>query len=107
MLQLTAGSDPSPANCTAAAGDTFTERGSKWILGNYGNTIYNHYYTPNPSDWDCMNIQQQKALLSARSYHPGGVNVEYCDGSVEFARDDIDVQLWRAVSTRNGHDSAR
>jgi prepilin-type N-terminal cleavage/methylation domain-containing protein/prepilin-type processing-associated H-X9-DG protein len=101
MLQLAAGSDPTPANCIAAVGDTFAERGSKWILGNYGNTLYDHYYTPNPATWDCMNIQQQKALLSARSSHPGGVNLQYCDGSVEFVRDDIALELWRAFSTRN------
>jgi prepilin-type N-terminal cleavage/methylation domain-containing protein/prepilin-type processing-associated H-X9-DG protein len=104
ILQLAAGSDPTPANCAAASGDTFTERGSKWILGNYGNTLYDHYYTPNSAGWDCMNIQQQKALLSARSSHPGGVNVQYCDGSVEFVRDDIALELWRAVSTRSGHE---
>lgn len=104
MLQLAAGSDPTPTNCAAAAGDTFTERGSKWILGNYGNTLYDHYYAPNPAEWDCMNIQQQKALLSARSSHPGGVNVQHCDGSVEFIGDDIAVAIWRAASTRNGHE---
>jgi prepilin-type N-terminal cleavage/methylation domain-containing protein/prepilin-type processing-associated H-X9-DG protein len=103
-LQLAAGSDPTPANCAAAAGETFTERGSKWILGNYGNTLYDHYYTPNPAAWDCMNIQQQKGLLAARSSHPGGVNVQYCDGSVEFVRDDIALELWRGTSTRNGHE---
>jgi prepilin-type N-terminal cleavage/methylation domain-containing protein/prepilin-type processing-associated H-X9-DG protein len=107
MLQLAAGSDPTPANCAAAVGDTFAERGSKWILGNYGNTLYNHYYAPNPAGWDCMNIQQQKALLSARSSHPGGVNVQYCDGSIEFVRDDIAVELWRATSTRNGLEQQR
>jgi prepilin-type processing-associated H-X9-DG protein len=107
MLQLPAGSDPTPANCAAAAGDAFTERGSKWILGNYGNTLYDHYYTPNSLSYDCMNIQQQKALLSARSSHPGGLNLQYCDGSVEFLRDDIAPELWRAASTRNGQESSR
>jgi prepilin-type processing-associated H-X9-DG protein len=107
ILQLAAGSDPTPANCATAAGDTFTERGSKWILGNYGNTLYDHYYTPNPAAWDCMNIQQQKALLSTRSSHPGGVNLQYCDGSVDFIRDDIAPVLLRAASTRKGQDTVR
>jgi prepilin-type N-terminal cleavage/methylation domain-containing protein len=104
MLQLAAGSDPTTANCASAAGDTFTERGGKWILGNYGNTIYDHYYTPNASVWDCMNIQQQKGLLASRSAHPGGVEVQKCDASVEFVADDIAANVWHAMATRSGHD---
>jgi prepilin-type N-terminal cleavage/methylation domain-containing protein/prepilin-type processing-associated H-X9-DG protein len=104
MLELTAGSDPTTANCNSAAGDTFTERGAKWILGNYGNTLYDHYYGPNARDLDCMNIQQQKALLAARSSHPGGVNGLRCDGSAEFTANVVDLPLWRATATRSGGD---
>lgn len=39
---------------------------------------------------------------SARSFHPGGVNVSRVDGSVDFYSDDIDVYFWRALSTAEG-----
>ncbi|MEX2111893.1 MAG: DUF1559 domain-containing protein [Pirellulales bacterium] len=85
-----------------ASGGFYSERGAKWILGNYGNTIYNHFYTPNASNWDCMNLPQQKGLFAARSEHPGGVNVLFCDSSVRFVFDSVDITLWRAAATRAG-----
>jgi prepilin-type processing-associated H-X9-DG protein len=39
---------------------------------------------------------------AARSQHPGGVNVAMCDGSNHFVVDTIDINVWRAYSTRNG-----
>ena len=36
------------------------------------------------------------------SYHPGGVNVAFCDGSVRFLRDSINPQLVRAMLTIDG-----
>jgi prepilin-type N-terminal cleavage/methylation domain-containing protein len=104
MLELTTGVDPNTSTCAAASGDTFTERGAKWILGNYGNTLYDHYYVPNETSWDCMNIQQQKAFLAARSNHPSGVQLAFCDGSTRFFQSDVDLNTWRAISTRKNDD---
>jgi prepilin-type N-terminal cleavage/methylation domain-containing protein/prepilin-type processing-associated H-X9-DG protein len=84
------------------SGGWYETRGAKWILGNYGNTLYNHHYTPNAPQWDCMNLPQQKGYMSARSYHPEGVNVLFCDGSVRFVFDAIELRVWRAIATREG-----
>lgn len=101
MLEIPGGNDTTPDVCSSAgSGNCYRERGAKWILGNYGNTLYNHYYSPNDTTWDCMNLQQQKALTSARSLHPGGVTVLLCDGSVRFASDSIDLAVWQAIATR-------
>jgi type II secretory pathway pseudopilin PulG len=101
MLEIPGGNDTTPAVCASlSSGNCYRERGAKWILGNYGNTLYNHYYTPNAATWDCMNLQQQKALSAARSMHPGGVMVLLCDSSVRLASNSIDQSLWRAVATR-------
>jgi prepilin-type N-terminal cleavage/methylation domain-containing protein len=101
MLEIPGGSDTTPTACASpTSGNCYRERGAKWILGNYGNTLYNHFYTPNAATWDCMNLQQQKALTAARSMHPGGVMLLLCDSSVRFASESIDQSLWRAVATR-------
>jgi prepilin-type N-terminal cleavage/methylation domain-containing protein/prepilin-type processing-associated H-X9-DG protein len=106
MLELGPGVDVSPSACASlGTGDWYSQRGAKWILGNYGNTLYNHFYTPNAPQWDCMNLAQQKALTAARSYHPSGVNLLYCDGSLRFIEDSIDPLLWRAAATRAGNET--
>jgi prepilin-type N-terminal cleavage/methylation domain-containing protein/prepilin-type processing-associated H-X9-DG protein len=42
------------------------------------------------------------AAMGSRSYHSGGVNVLYMDGSVHFIRSSIDPANWRALGTRAG-----
>ena len=102
MLELPGGADTTPAACAAGSGPWNAGRGAKWILGNYGNTLYNHFAAPNAPGSDCMNAQQQKAIAAARSAHAGGVNVLHCDGGVRFSSDAIDLAAWRAAATRGG-----
>ncbi len=103
MLEIAGGKDPTSAACSAPnGGNAYRERGAKWILGNYGNTLYNHYYPPNAATWDCLNLQQQKGLLAARSMHPDIVVTLYCDGGVRCVSSAIDLALWRAAATRSG-----
>ena len=40
--------------------------------------------------------------LISRSRHPGGVQAAMCDGSVQFYTDDIDINLWRNLSSIQG-----
>ena len=42
------------------------------------------------------------AALISRSYHPGGVNVLFGDGSVHFIKDSTDGQTWRALGSVSG-----
>ncbi len=39
---------------------------------------------------------------AARSKHPGGVNIGFCDGSVKFIKDTVNINAWRAISTKDG-----
>lgn len=96
---------PEAAECLGrTAGGWNRFRGEKWIMGNYGNSIYNHAYPPNAAEWDCMNATQQAGLFSARSFHPSGVNVLFCDGSVRFSQNSVDLTIWQAVATREGQE---
>jgi prepilin-type N-terminal cleavage/methylation domain-containing protein/prepilin-type processing-associated H-X9-DG protein len=102
VLEIAGGGDTTPAACGSAGGTWSGKRGGKWIDGHYGNSLYNHYYTPNPKEWDCGNGSHNKGLSTARSNHPSGANLLLCDGSVRFVTNTIALNTWRALSTRSG-----
>ena len=103
VLEVPSGNDPTPADCESGAGTWNSRRGEQWINGHYGNTLYNHFLTPNQSGkWDCGNKSHNKGLTSARSFHSGGVNLLLCDGSVRFCPNSVDPLIWRALATRAG-----
>jgi prepilin-type processing-associated H-X9-DG protein len=47
------------------------------------------------------------AVVTSRSYHPGGVNVALADGSSRFVAETVELLIWRAVSTRDGGEAAK
>ena len=40
--------------------------------------------------------------VTSRSYHPGGVNALFGDGSVKFIKSSVTLQTWRALGTIGG-----
>ncbi|WP_435017111.1 DUF1559 domain-containing protein [Tundrisphaera sp. TA3] len=44
------------------------------------------------------------AFSAARSFHPGGVNALMCDGSVRFAKNTVNINIWRALGTSKGQE---
>jgi prepilin-type N-terminal cleavage/methylation domain-containing protein/prepilin-type processing-associated H-X9-DG protein len=78
-----------------------------WPFGFYSSTMYNHVATPNWIAIDCgtrsaiPDAPGEHAIVSARSFHSGGVNVAMGDGSVRFVGDSIALHIWRAVGTRD------
>ena len=103
MWEIGSVTPPSPSTCASRGnGSWYSLRGEKWIMGNYGNTLYNHYHGPNSPRFDCMNIRQQSGQMAARSAHSGGVAAVLCDGSVRFFSDGVDLELWRGLGSRDG-----
>jgi prepilin-type N-terminal cleavage/methylation domain-containing protein len=51
------------------------------------------------------NSTKTYAIITSRSYHPGGVQVAMVDGSGQTVNSDIDALVWRAKATRAGGES--
>ena len=89
------------AACALAPDGWLLNKGSSWWDGNYQNALYNHYLPPNANRPDCI-VYHNPGWKAARSYHPGGVNLLFCDGHVAFIKDTVNLTTWRAISTRAG-----
>jgi prepilin-type processing-associated H-X9-DG protein len=48
------------------------------------------------------NRADDQVWAAARSRHQGGVNASLCDASVRFVTNSINIDVWRAMSTRDG-----
>jgi prepilin-type N-terminal cleavage/methylation domain-containing protein/prepilin-type processing-associated H-X9-DG protein len=84
---------------------TFDYAGYYWASANYNQTIFNVILTPNSKAKDCSPYPTYAiayGLITARSRHPGGVNVLMADGSGRFVKDSINPQIWYAIASRSG-----
>lgn len=91
-------------------------RGSRWLYGAPGHSMYNHLRTPNDPHIDCRGGLPHSTRdnywwdrlshnVAARSRHPGGVHVLFCDGHVGFVVDSIQLAAWQAMGSRNLNES--
>jgi prepilin-type N-terminal cleavage/methylation domain-containing protein/prepilin-type processing-associated H-X9-DG protein len=109
------------AACKALPGTTQASTaaafGAHWLLSlDYAtaNNAYSHVMPPNGIS--CTGVQAATssisnpqwggigAAITATSNHAGGVNVGFCDGSVKFVKDSVDIPTWWGLGTRAGRE---
>jgi prepilin-type N-terminal cleavage/methylation domain-containing protein/prepilin-type processing-associated H-X9-DG protein len=90
-----------------------------WWKGEFalsgGHNIYSHTQTPNrrscyytnvnslpPTSSDQDYAGATQTMVAASSYHPGGVNVLFMDGSVHFIKNSVAYTAWYALATPAG-----
>ncbi|MFO0951930.1 MAG: DUF1559 domain-containing protein [Isosphaeraceae bacterium] len=74
-----------------------------WAAGEYTNSVGHFVNPPNSPIPDCSPWGTQGTgygFFSARSRHPGGVNMLFGDGSVKFIKDTINPATYYAIATR-------
>ena len=77
-------------------------RGCEYFRANVYVACYTHTVPPNYIGYDCGNNNFTGYHVAARSYHTGGVNVCFADGSVHFIQNTIALSAWQALGTRAG-----
>jgi prepilin-type processing-associated H-X9-DG protein len=94
--------------------DLNAEKGSMWSLGEQGYSMMNFIQVPNDTQYPfgtCTIVgdgasdggADDSAFCGPESYHPGGANMLFCDGSVRFVKSSVNrtAVMW-ALATRNG-----
>jgi prepilin-type N-terminal cleavage/methylation domain-containing protein/prepilin-type processing-associated H-X9-DG protein len=76
-------------------------RGYPWREGSVWRNGFNTLLPPNKPCYR-PNGQWWELVTPASSYHPGGVNACFADGSVRFVSDNVDPDAWMAAGTRAG-----
>ena len=91
------------ANTTGSWGWSLQPSGTSWLSGRWLDASYYHLFPPNSLWVDCVERDPSyMAVTTARSYHPGGVNLLFGDGHVKFISNGVGLQVWRAWATRSG-----
>jgi len=121
-LNPSSASAPVPQNPSAIAnfpGNLKVDSGhTEWVDGRVHQTGFTTLWTPNTrceftsagqtldidfnSSREGTGANPTYASVTSRSYHSGGVNVMFMDGSTRFISNGIDQATWRALGTRVG-----
>ncbi len=91
-----------PLSCATFPGTRIRYRGQQYYRSLPQNNYYSHTIPPNYGKWDCGTDSFVESHNAARSYHSGGVNISFCDGSVKFIKDTVNILSWQALGSRAG-----
>jgi prepilin-type processing-associated H-X9-DG protein len=101
------------SQCHGAGLQLQQTRGSRWLYGAPGHSMYNHIRPPNDRDIDCRGglphsnrtnywWDRLSHNVTAHSRHTGGVHALFCDGHVRFVSENTDKSIWQSLGSRNG-----
>jgi prepilin-type processing-associated H-X9-DG protein len=88
----------------ANASSRYAEVGEAWAFSLPGYTMGNINMAPNPKGPGCMTAkpgtQDSGGIFGLVSRHPGGANAVFCDGSVKFLKDSVNLNTMWALGSR-------
>ncbi len=100
------------ANCQSSTSRNWNTKGYSWSDGGCGiGGCYSHIQPPNKKacvfsneteGYSATVIWSIGTMVGASSYHAGGVNVGFLDGSVKFVKDSVSLATWGAIATKAG-----
>ncbi|WP_435015918.1 DUF1559 domain-containing protein [Tundrisphaera sp. TA3] len=88
--------------CATLTGSRINYRGLQYYRNISQCINYSHTVPINNPLIDCGDSTFAISHTSSRSYHPGGVNTCFADGSVHFMKSTTNMATWRALGSRAG-----
>lgn len=88
--------------CQSSTSRSWDFKGELWTQQDSGRG--GGYYHIQPPNRKSCNAAGFDTVITAGSYHPGGVNVLLADGSVRFIKSTITVRNWHALGTQANGD---
>jgi prepilin-type N-terminal cleavage/methylation domain-containing protein/prepilin-type processing-associated H-X9-DG protein len=86
--------------------------GQLWALGERGYTLFNAIVPPNSKQYPWRSCRfgascpscapEGSSFINSSSYHPGGCNFAFADGSVRFIKDSVNMLTYESLGTRAG-----
>jgi prepilin-type N-terminal cleavage/methylation domain-containing protein/prepilin-type processing-associated H-X9-DG protein len=86
--------------------------GQIWALGERGYTLFNTIVPPNSKQYPWHSCRlgascpscapEASSFINASSNHPGGCNFAFCDGSVRFIKDSVNMLTYESLGTKAG-----
>jgi prepilin-type N-terminal cleavage/methylation domain-containing protein/prepilin-type processing-associated H-X9-DG protein len=104
-LPLSNGSTPTCDDWNYPQTTRMAYRGWQYFLAIPEMMTYSHTVPPNYTGFDCGDYNLTMAHMAARSYHTGGANMAFADGSVHFITNSIDFSTYQALGTRSGDET--
>ncbi len=91
---------------------TYPVNGNIWLAANAASCLkwdaYNHFVPPNKQGCAASNNLYSTSYgefmdaIPPSSNHPGGINICFADGHVQWIKESIQYQVWWNLGTRNG-----
>ena len=84
------------------------DKGFRWASGVPGWTMFNTIVPPNSTNYPWSGCRTDNTgggigeghFENATSFHPGGCNVLFADGSVKFIKSSLSINTWWSLGTR-------
>ncbi len=98
-----------PGNTAGGSPNNRSWIGEQWATGIPGRSFGNMLLPPNPGTPNCLSCLgcgdfDGPGVFALGSYHPGGCNVMFGDGSVRYLKNTTNITTIWALGTRNNSD---